>query len=87
MQPSPVTTTLPHIDYRWVFAASLLVSAWLIAMDPLINRDAIIYLRAADAYLAEGFPNGGMTPFDENTLNDERIDDITAYIKSLSPEN
>ena len=55
MQPSPATTTLPHIDYRWVFAASLLVSAWLIAMDPLINRDAIIYLRAADAYLAEGF--------------------------------
>lgn len=55
MQPSPATTTLPHIDYRWVFAASLLVSAWLIAMDPLINRDAIIYLRAADAYLAQGF--------------------------------
>lgn len=55
MQPSPVTTTLPHVDYRWIFAASLLVSAWLIAMDPLINRDAIIYLRAADAYLTQGF--------------------------------
>mgnify|MGYP001826526353 CR=1 FL=1 len=55
MYPHPATTTpLPHIDYRWVFAASLLISAWLIAMDPLINRDAIIYLRAADAYLQSG---------------------------------
>ena len=49
------STTLPHLDYRWVFAASLLLSAWLIALDPLINRDAIIYLRAADAYLQGGF--------------------------------
>lgn len=55
MHPSPVNTALPHIDYRWVFAASLLLSAFLIVMDPLINRDAIIYLRAADAYLSQGF--------------------------------
>lgn len=54
MYSHPATTSLPHIDYRWVFAASLLVSAWLIAMDPLFNRDAIIYLRAADAYLQSG---------------------------------
>ncbi len=54
MHPHPATTPLPQIDLRWVFAASLLVSAWLIAMDPVINRDAIIYLRAADAYLQSG---------------------------------
>ena len=32
----------------------MLVSGWLIIMDPIINRDAIIYLRAADAYLLSG---------------------------------
>lgn len=42
------------IRYRWIIAASLLLSAWLIWLDPLINRDAIIYLRAAEAYLSEG---------------------------------
>ncbi|AQA17252.1 hypothetical protein BST95_02455 [Halioglobus japonicus] len=55
MYPNPTSTSLSHLDYRWVFAASLLLSAWLIAIDPLINRDAIIYLRAADAYLQHGF--------------------------------
>ncbi|QFU74215.1 hypothetical protein EY643_00335 [Halioglobus maricola] len=55
MHPNATSTYLPHLDYRWVFGASLILSAWLIAMDPLINRDAIIYLRAADAYLQHGF--------------------------------
>ncbi len=32
-----------------------MLSVWLIAIDPLINRDAIIYLRTADAYLQDGF--------------------------------
>lgn len=49
------STPLPRLDYRWIFLASLLVSAWLIVWDPLINRDAIIYLRSADAYLQHGF--------------------------------
>ena len=43
------------IDYRWIVLASLLLSGWLIAIDPLLNRDAIIYLRSADAYLRDGF--------------------------------
>ena len=43
------------LDYRIVAAVSLLLSAWLIAIDPIITRDAIIYLRSADAYLQEGF--------------------------------
>ena len=55
MYSNPQANPLPHLDYRWVLLASLLLSAWLIALDPLINRDAIIYLRAADAYLQEGF--------------------------------
>jgi hypothetical protein len=33
---------------------SLLLSLWLILLDPIINRDAIIYLRTADAYLRDG---------------------------------
>jgi hypothetical protein len=43
-----------NIRYRWIVAASLLLSIWLIWLDPLINRDAIIYLRAAEAYLQGG---------------------------------
>lgn len=54
MQANPAANALPHLHYPWVFAASLLLSGWLIWLDPLINRDAIIYLRSADAYLADG---------------------------------
>ncbi len=54
MQANPAVTSLPHLHYRWVFLASLLLSAWLMWLDPLINRDAIIYLRSADAYLNDG---------------------------------
>lgn len=54
MQANPAATTLPRLHYRWVFAASLLLSAWLMWLDPLLNRDAIIYLRSADAYLQGG---------------------------------
>lgn len=54
MQANPAANALPQLHYRWVFAASLLLSGWLIWLDPLINRDAIIYLRSADAYLADG---------------------------------
>ncbi|RLQ22133.1 hypothetical protein DWB85_09370 [Seongchinamella sediminis] len=54
MQANPAANALPQLHYLWVFAASLLLSGWLIWLDPLINRDAIIYLRSADAYLADG---------------------------------
>ena len=33
---------------------SILISAWLIHNDPLINRDGITYLRTAEAYLNHG---------------------------------
>jgi hypothetical protein len=42
------------VDWRWLLAASLLLSLWLVAIDPVINRDAILYLRAAEAYLDQG---------------------------------
>lgn len=42
------------LDWRWLLAASMLVSLWLVAIDPIINRDAILYLRAAEAYLEQG---------------------------------
>ncbi|MCP5166159.1 MAG: hypothetical protein H6989_02135 [Pseudomonadales bacterium] len=49
----------PHaaiaIDYRVIVALSLLLSLWLIAIDPVLDRDAILYLRTADAYLQDGF--------------------------------
>lgn len=51
---STATANTP-IDYRVVALLSLLLSIWLISIDPLINRDAIIYLRSADAYLLHGF--------------------------------
>lgn len=54
MYSNPPANPLPRLDYRWVVLASLLLSAWLIALDPLLNRDAIIYLQAADAYLQDG---------------------------------
>ncbi|MEP5566219.1 MAG: hypothetical protein ABJN62_00165 [Halioglobus sp.] len=54
MQAIPAATSLPHLQYRWVIAISLLLSAWLMWLDPLVNRDAIIYLRSADAYLQGG---------------------------------
>ncbi|MEM1111967.1 MAG: hypothetical protein AAGI11_08665 [Pseudomonadota bacterium] len=42
------------LDLKLVFGISLLLSLWLIISDPLINRDGIIYLRAAEAYLRDG---------------------------------
>ena len=42
------------MDWRWLLALSLLLSLWLVAIDPVINRDAILYLRAAEAYLDQG---------------------------------
>ena len=42
------------VDLRVVAAVSLLLSLWLILIEPIINRDAIIYLRTADAYLHDG---------------------------------
>ena len=51
----PVITPDSPLDLRVVAVASLLLSAWLIAIDPIVSRDAIIYLRAADAYLQQGF--------------------------------
>ena len=55
MQLAPTAAPGAQIDYRWLAAASLLLSLWLIAIDPLINRDAIIYLRTAETYLQSGF--------------------------------
>ena len=46
--------TRPPVDLRVVAAASLLLSLWLILIEPVINRDAIIYLRTAEAYLQDG---------------------------------
>jgi hypothetical protein len=46
------------IDYRLLTLVSLALSAWLIAIDPLINNDAIFYLRAAQAWLAGGLDGG-----------------------------
>lgn len=43
------------LSNRAICIASLLLSLWLIAIDPVINTDAIIYLRTADAFLREGF--------------------------------
>ena len=48
------TTIHPAIDYRLVVVASLILSLWLTLIDPLINRDAILYLRTAEAYLQDG---------------------------------
>ena len=55
MLSAPTAAPGAPIDYRWLAAASLLLSLWLIAIDPLINRDAIIYLRSAETYLQSGF--------------------------------
>lgn len=49
----PYTTQRP-VDLRLVAAVSLLLSLWLILIKPVINRDAILYLRVADAYLQDG---------------------------------
>ncbi|MCB1676292.1 MAG: hypothetical protein KDI01_08375 [Halioglobus sp.] len=55
MHNNSAAAAMAPIDYRWIVLASLLLSGWLIAIDPLLNRDAIIYLRSADAYLRDGF--------------------------------
>ena len=39
---------------RVIGILSLLLSLWLILIDPVINNDAIIYLRTADIFLREG---------------------------------
>jgi hypothetical protein len=43
------------LDYRVLALASAVLSVWLIAIDPTVNSDAIIYLRTAEAYLQDGF--------------------------------
>jgi 4-amino-4-deoxy-L-arabinose transferase-like glycosyltransferase len=42
------------LDNRLLFLGSMLLSVWLVFMDPVLNRDAILYLRAADAYREQG---------------------------------
>jgi len=64
---SPAGTAPVHLDYRLVFIASCLLSLWLIILDPIINRDAIIYLRTADAYLQSGLI-AGQSQFDRPLL-------------------
>ncbi|MFT5482425.1 MAG: hypothetical protein ACI9GW_001076 [Halieaceae bacterium] len=48
---------LTHIvtDYRAIATVSLLLSLWLVLIDPVSNRDAILYLRTAEAFLNDGF--------------------------------
>jgi hypothetical protein len=53
-QISPFDSKQLHLDYRVVCIASCLLSIWLITIEPVINRDAIIYLRTAEAYLQDG---------------------------------
>lgn len=55
MPTQPYPNTALAIDYRVIVAVSLLLSLWLIVIDPVLDRDAILYLRAADAYLQDGF--------------------------------
>lgn len=55
------------LDYRIIIALSCLLSLWLIIIDPIINRDAIIYLRSADAYLQGGLV-AGQSLFDRPML-------------------
>lgn len=55
------------LSNRAIGIASLLLSLWLIAIDPVINTDAIIYLRTADAFLSEGFA-GSFSLFDRPLL-------------------
>lgn len=43
------------LSTRVIVLLSLLLSLWLVAIDPVINTDAILYLRTAEAYLAGGF--------------------------------
>ncbi len=52
MTPSEINH--PPIDYRIIVAASVVLSIWLMLIDPVINWDAILYLRTAEAYLQEG---------------------------------
>ncbi|MEH6589279.1 MAG: hypothetical protein V7746_03425 [Halioglobus sp.] len=64
---SSVNLSQGNLDNRLVFAVSCLVSVWLIAIDPVINRDAIIYLRTADAFLESGWL-AGQAVFDRPLL-------------------
>jgi len=58
----------PAIDYRIIAAVSLALSIWLILINPLINRDAILYLTTAEAYLQEGLI-ASLTLFDRPFLS------------------
>ena len=58
----------PAIDYRIVVAVSLALSVLLTLTDPLINRDAILYLSTAEAYLQEGLI-ASLTLFDRPFLS------------------
>lgn len=55
MFPHPPATNEKPLNPGLIAVFSLLLSAWLIAIDPILTRDAIIYLRAAEAYLQDGF--------------------------------
>ena len=53
-------TPLPNLarqgGFPWLPAVlSLLVSAWLIAIDPVLDNDGVLYLVAAETFVAEGF--------------------------------
>lgn len=52
-------TQLPTLARQHLFlwlpiVLSLLVSLWLIAIDPIINNDGVLYLVAAEAFISEG---------------------------------
>lgn len=54
MPANPAATAATPLDVRVIAVFSLLLSLWLIAIDPLLDRDTILYLRSADAYLQDG---------------------------------
>lgn len=51
-----LSTTLTNP--RVVAVLSFLLSAWLIHIDPVVNRDGILYLRTADAFVDGGMAAG-----------------------------
>jgi hypothetical protein len=55
---NPATIAATPLDVRVIAVSSLLLSLWLIAIDRLLDRVAILYLRCADAYLQDGFGGG-----------------------------
>ncbi|MCK9469284.1 MAG: hypothetical protein M0Q49_07690 [Porticoccaceae bacterium] len=53
---TPLSRLARQRAFPWLAAVlSLLVSAWLIALDPVLDNDGVLYLVAAETFVAEGF--------------------------------